>query len=597
VWQCALCNNQFRVQERRRNGQWETFRNFKQMFEKRMDHTKRILSLMAPWDSPKNLSRIWCVFETYMALRRGHHFEVIWPDEEDEKFQHALETGGMQPIWDLFGKVDIQQAEAAAEADKQHILRLVDSNLSNNNLSEYSVKCEEVNAAVVKHLQRWFVKLAVDSISDRRRKGHQIPLEAFDNVAWLLSTVRDDEASWEQTTQMYDFALKAARDRGSTTTEAYASVLTKYAVHLGRVNDAVARDRCLDEAGAVLTQIQATNTVTYADYLKAVALRHRTVGEYDSQRQLLEQARDVLRRNRLTTTPSYAAVLRYLNQSYAHNGTPFRERMDIFQEAQDVWESIGCKYSMGYAGLLMDMAMAVYRSRDPRAAEWFEMARKIYVRLGATQSAEYASLVQKIGRHRVHHNRHQEGLRNFQEAYEIHRNVRMTETRNHAFLLADLASCQMVLGNGKGQSTFRQAHKLVNKLQDREEETSTEHATLGRLRDKLKRLQGPGRVDAPQHDPVQSASDDELDQPVPLARQRQGMFPWLCGGGSNPGRVCFSSCLGSGCMAGLRSFCRRSVPPASEPSQHSPRGGCGQGALRASVCACCTLGLFCALHG
>jgi len=613
VWQCALCNNQFRVQERRSRGEWESFETFKHMFETRMDHTKRILSPMAPWDSPKNLSRIWCVFEIYMALQRGHQFEVILPDEEDDKFQHALETSGMQPIWDLFGKVDIQQADAAAEADKHNILRLVDSNLGSQNFSDYSAKCEEVNAAVVHRLQRWFVKLAVDSISVRRSQGRQIPLEAFDNVAWLLSTVRDDEESWEQTTKMYGFAVQAAEDSRSTNTEAYASVLTKYAAHLSRNNDAIARDNCLNKAGEILRRIQATDTVTFAEYLQASALRQRSVGAYDHQCQLLEEARGVLVHNNLKNTPTYASVLRYLNQCYGYQNRTFRERREIFEEAKTTWENIGCKYSTGYAGLLMNMAMAVSSSRDPRAAEWFETARKIYLRLGATQFAEYANLVQKIGRHRVYHDRHRDGLECFQEVHGIHRNVRLTKTRYHAALLADLASCQMVLKDAKSQSTFKQARNLVNELQNSEENGSAEYATLGRLREKLQRWQNNGGRQGPppttpqsgdaHGDPVRSASDDELDRPVPRMLRRRGVLSWLCGRSNEPvlpgnrRRSCLQCCFsGSGCMSGLSRWGRRSVPPAGESSQQSPPTGCGCSATRACACACCALGLLCMLH-
>lgn len=57
VWICALCNNQHRVIDR-----VVPFEEFQEVFQRRVKGIGNVLALMAPWDNPGYLKRVWCIF-------------------------------------------------------------------------------------------------------------------------------------------------------------------------------------------------------------------------------------------------------------------------------------------------------------------------------------------------------------------------------------------------------------------------------------------------------------------------------------------------------------------------------------------------------
>ena len=59
VWICCLCINQHRVKESQARGEVVPFDEFRAVFESRVVGISHVLSLMAPWDAPDNLGRLW----------------------------------------------------------------------------------------------------------------------------------------------------------------------------------------------------------------------------------------------------------------------------------------------------------------------------------------------------------------------------------------------------------------------------------------------------------------------------------------------------------------------------------------------------------
>ena len=59
VWLCCLCINQHRVKERAARGEFVPADEFRAEFESRVVGILHVLSLMAPWDAPANLGRLW----------------------------------------------------------------------------------------------------------------------------------------------------------------------------------------------------------------------------------------------------------------------------------------------------------------------------------------------------------------------------------------------------------------------------------------------------------------------------------------------------------------------------------------------------------
>eukprot|EP00451_Oxyrrhis_marina_P013098 CAMPEP_0204309890 /NCGR_PEP_ID=MMETSP0469-20131031/1375_1 /ASSEMBLY_ACC=CAM_ASM_000384 /TAXON_ID=2969 /ORGANISM="Oxyrrhis marina" /LENGTH=810 /DNA_ID=CAMNT_0051289577 /DNA_START=23 /DNA_END=2452 /DNA_ORIENTATION=- len=486
VWQCALCNNQFRVEASKASGEWESFETFKALFEKRMDHTSHVLSLMAPWGEPINITRIWCVFEKYVALAKGHKFDVIMPEEEDAKFQEALETTGMQPIWDLFFKVDIQKAQATAETDRRNILHLVDPDLPEDNLELYSNSCARINASVVYRLQQWFVKQALESIQQREEAGDPIPMKAYVNVAWLLSQQRNDEKTWGLVQPMYEKGVQAGRATNQENTKEFADLLCKLASFKQKNKILTEAAELMTEAEMRFEKADARNTEEYADFLKCRALHLRFLGHYDEMTKQLHKAQEVLEKAGLQETRTYAGVLRYLGQCYRH--TAPGKVMEYYENSKYYFEETKSTFSQGYASLLSDMALHIYRRHREGGTELFEQARRMFVALGLTQSAEYASILDKFGKHYRYHHMLPEAYEKMKEASDLQVELRMGKTRNHAHVLADLANVEAALKKPEWEVTIALCLDLVDRLLEEEEKDTAEHDTLRRLKEKAESM-------------------------------------------------------------------------------------------------------------
>lgn len=71
VWICAFCINQHRVKALQDVGQQVPFSEFQAAFASRVTNIGTMIALMAPWENPKYLTRVWCVFEMFTALVFG----------------------------------------------------------------------------------------------------------------------------------------------------------------------------------------------------------------------------------------------------------------------------------------------------------------------------------------------------------------------------------------------------------------------------------------------------------------------------------------------------------------------------------------------
>ncbi|CAE7239323.1 SWA2, partial [Symbiodinium sp. KB8] len=126
--------------------QEENFESFRFVFESRVRSTGHILALLSPWHNPQYLTRIWCVFELWVACeRKDVTLEVIMSEEAEEQFHASLAASGMISVWKAFGCVQIQKAKASVLADRQNILRLVEPEATNDEDYDVSSKVQKLN--------------------------------------------------------------------------------------------------------------------------------------------------------------------------------------------------------------------------------------------------------------------------------------------------------------------------------------------------------------------------------------------------------------------------------------------------------------------
>ena len=68
VWVCAFCNNQYRT--------LEGSKNLEEVFAPRLRACGRVVMLLNKWNSPLYVTRVWCVFEAWVAQKEGVPLDV-----------------------------------------------------------------------------------------------------------------------------------------------------------------------------------------------------------------------------------------------------------------------------------------------------------------------------------------------------------------------------------------------------------------------------------------------------------------------------------------------------------------------------------------
>jgi len=125
VWICCLCINQHRVQQDRARKINVPFGKFRATFESRVRNIGHILPMMAPWEKPVYLTRVWCVFEMYTASENGCRISIAMPPKEKARFLKGVNQGKMNNFFIELAKTDVRDADATIDSDKDLILNLV----------------------------------------------------------------------------------------------------------------------------------------------------------------------------------------------------------------------------------------------------------------------------------------------------------------------------------------------------------------------------------------------------------------------------------------------------------------------------------------
>lgn len=101
------------------------------------------------WDAPVYLTRVWCLFELFTAIRnrRAVKINIMLPPSQREAFRKAMSAGHYGEIEQVLDNVQAENATATSAADLAAIHGLV-GELPGGFLS--------LNETVRDHLRRWF---------------------------------------------------------------------------------------------------------------------------------------------------------------------------------------------------------------------------------------------------------------------------------------------------------------------------------------------------------------------------------------------------------------------------------------------------------
>ncbi len=117
-----MCNNQNRIEEQG----LVSFDEFHEIFNNRVRGIGHIIAMMAPWDEPGYLKRVWCVFEMYAAYTDDScEVDIAMPPREQQHLIESMKQGrdakgnwGIDKLFTVLANTKVENAQASVESDK-----------------------------------------------------------------------------------------------------------------------------------------------------------------------------------------------------------------------------------------------------------------------------------------------------------------------------------------------------------------------------------------------------------------------------------------------------------------------------------------------
>eukprot|EP00931_Biecheleriopsis_adriatica_P101347 TRINITY_DN76501_c0_g1_i1.p1 TRINITY_DN76501_c0_g1~~TRINITY_DN76501_c0_g1_i1.p1 ORF type:complete len:940 (-),score=239.51 TRINITY_DN76501_c0_g1_i1:39-2858(-) len=428
VWMCCFCINQHRVKEKERLGETVPFEEFKTAFGDRVAGIGKIVAMMAPWNDPFYIKRVWCDFEMYTATSLKQEVIIAMPPHEAADFRKALLTGGVSKVWKALGSVKVEQAEASVPDDKERILKLI----------EVGPGFHHLNSSVAERLQGWIVQasegyfqqrleessdlgldlaLLGESVGDLLRQVSQMDrsLEALEaaqkirerlgaletpegaNLLRIIGVVYAEQNNYDEALETFARARRIREEQGCLETPDGARLLSNMASV--KVRKKVDLDEVLLDYAKARSIREATGTLETeegAQLLFAEGNASRARGDLERAIQIYEEATDIRKATETLETPDGARVLSSL--AWAR-----KDRQDLdgaisaFKEARHALEVLGMLSSQTGAQVLKALGETLKESGDRQAAiEVLDKAQAIREELGISNDKEGKNLLSTL---------------------------------------------------------------------------------------------------------------------------------------------------------------------------------------------------------
>ncbi|CAE6957386.1 pikAII [Symbiodinium sp. KB8] len=360
--------------------------------------------MMSPWQEPRYIRRVWCVFEFSIAIKERKELTVLMPQAEKDSFRLALFETGLQGIYDVLASLRIQDASASVEEDKINILKSIDPDAIDYN---DSAKVGALNTKVRQRIQQWLVNTAVQWLEDRTRETPaEVKHSVFNSVGSLLIESVADFSNAE-------VILRQGLEVHSKQSLDGALGLRLLGRLVVRQQDWEGARSYYMEAKARLETLGSARTVQYAQLLVDL---FTTTG----QEEFLFSAKELFDSLEATSHEDYPRVLKHLGSLKLAGGDPVGA-MEYYELAAESYQELKMERSPGFADLLTNLGKAEMEcaSRD-KAREAYEASKHIYGVIGVTESPGYADLLVNLGMLHKEEDRVSEALAEFKAAASIY---------------------------------------------------------------------------------------------------------------------------------------------------------------------------------
>jgi len=439
VWICCLCINQHRVRRMRESGQNIPFEEFAKSFGSRVRSIGHVVALVAPWNAPLYVQRVWCIYEVYVAEVTGVRFSLVLPPEDEEDMLQALadnpESSKAARLWKALGDVRVQDSKASVEDDRLNILRLVESGPG----------FEQLNLKVRRLLRKWFLEVAKGRLT-KSLKDINEPHTArrCELVGQWMTALGDFHGAIDMVNaglgELGPITIQTAQDAAALCT---LLVWSQY-----RSGNLAAAIEAADKAQAALKCAGAEHGAEAALLHANVGLVLHKKGDWPSAMCRYEAA---LRIHEVlgTGASQQAASIHSSCGDAMHSMQEFGKAFAAFDHAERIFITLDLQGSLSSASTQRKRAAALVASERPQealdilAVIW----RETYVALGASEMPESARTLLTMGAACAALGDMLEAGRNFDSAAETFENLG-SERAAEAHEARRLA--KVVRGGGEG---------------------------------------------------------------------------------------------------------------------------------------------------
>lgn len=117
-----------------------------------------VLVYLSPWNDPIPFTRSWCLWEIYLALKLERQFNLIFSEQEENKFAQDISQFGLEPIKKMIGVIDSRRSESSVVEEQESI----------NSSIEKQITFEELDKLVQTAMQQSLIDVLKGIIQKER---------------------------------------------------------------------------------------------------------------------------------------------------------------------------------------------------------------------------------------------------------------------------------------------------------------------------------------------------------------------------------------------------------------------------------------------
>ena len=143
-WLSIFSTNQHLASERK-------FDWWSNTFLQSIEKINRVIMVALPWNNPTTLTRSWCLWELYCAIKSNSKFEIaLGTEQESQFFEDILAHGTTNSMYKMMATIDCENSKSFKPKDKEDI---------DSHVRALPGGFSAVNGMILEKLREWVIEV------------------------------------------------------------------------------------------------------------------------------------------------------------------------------------------------------------------------------------------------------------------------------------------------------------------------------------------------------------------------------------------------------------------------------------------------------